>query len=278
MKQRTQIEYARRLQAVVAWLGTHMDEPPDLYRMAEIACLSPYHFHRVYRAMLGETVAATVQRMRLHRASIDLRAGVEPLSRVAQRAGYESPAAFNRAFAGEFGLPPGRYRADRSRPFTQRMEPSMYQVNIERFPGMILAALEHRGDYQQIGTTFDQLLLRTQAQQLAEADARSFGVYYDDPEQVAQADLRASAGVQIEPGRELAGDLVRLELPAGRYATLDYVGPYGELEAPYAWLFGQWLPQSGEAPGEFPVFEEYLNDPRDTPAEQLRTRIFLSLR
>jgi len=76
-----------------------------------VACLSPYHFHRVYRAMRGETTADTVRRLRLHRAAVDLIAGELPVARVARRAGYGSQEAFTRAFKAAYGVPPARYRA-----------------------------------------------------------------------------------------------------------------------------------------------------------------------
>ena len=62
-------------------------------------------------------------------------------------------------------------------------------------------------------------------------------------------------------------------LPAGKCATLLFKGSYAELEKPYGWLFGRWLPESGYEAADFPVFEEYLNDPRTTPPSELLTRI-----
>ena len=60
----TQSDYAERLERVFRWLADHLDDTLDLIRLADVACLSPYHFHRVYRAMQGETAADTVRRLR----------------------------------------------------------------------------------------------------------------------------------------------------------------------------------------------------------------------
>ena len=59
----TRSDYAERLERVFGWLADHLDDTLDLTRLAEVACLSPYHFHRVYRAMQGETAADTVRRL-----------------------------------------------------------------------------------------------------------------------------------------------------------------------------------------------------------------------
>ena len=93
----TRTDYADRLERVFRWLADHLDDTLDLARLADVACLSPYHFHRVYRAMQGETAADTVRRLRLHRAAVDLITGELPVARVARRAGYGSQEAFTRA-------------------------------------------------------------------------------------------------------------------------------------------------------------------------------------
>jgi transcriptional regulator GlxA family with amidase domain len=58
--------YAERVQRVVDYLAEHLDETLDLEVLARVACFSPYHFHRIYRALLGETVSDTLRRLRLH--------------------------------------------------------------------------------------------------------------------------------------------------------------------------------------------------------------------
>ncbi|WP_459616336.1 AraC family transcriptional regulator [Bordetella sp. 2513F-2] len=278
MKPTTRRHYVQRLLPVLDWLAQHPDASPDLYRLAELACLSPYHFHRVYRALMGETVAATAQRMRMARASAALARNQGTLEQVASRAGYASIAAFNRAFGSAFGVPPGRYRAQRSSPRVLQ-EPAMYPIHIEHFPGLTLAALPHRGDYQAIGQAFDRLLMLAAAAGLQQPgiEARSIGVYYDDPAQVPVTQLRAHAGMAMPAGQTAAAGLETLHIPAMRCAVLAYTGPYSDLESAYAWLFGTWLPASGETPGDFPVFEEYVDDPRHTPAASLRTLIRLPL-
>jgi len=277
MKPETRTHYAQRLTPVLHWLATHPDADPDLHQLADLACLSPYHFHRVYRAMMGETVNATVQRLRMHRAAIALAGTQDPLRNVAQRAGYDSDAAFNRAFGNVFGISPGRYRAARSQPFTPK-EQAMYPIDIEAFPGATLAVLPHRGSYQNIGTTFTRAFMLAVSRGIATPESIGFGVYFDDPEQVPESQLRSLAGMSVAPDADLGSELERFEIPAGRCAILTYTGPYNEMSKPYNWMFSEWLPASGMTPADFPMFEQYLNDPRTTPPAQLQTRICLPLK
>src|SRR5579863_10290009 len=121
--------YAERVQRVVDYLAEHLDESLDLEVLARVACFSPYHFHRVYRALLGETVSDTVRRLRLHRAAIDLLDRELSIERTASRAGYASQAAFTRAFRDEYGSPPARYRAARRiARIDQERNPAMYEI------------------------------------------------------------------------------------------------------------------------------------------------------
>ncbi|MFJ2993711.1 GyrI-like domain-containing protein [Pandoraea sp. NPDC087047] len=277
MKPETRLRYARHMEPVLRWLASHPESTPDLYHLAELACLSPYHFHRVYRALLGETVSATVQRIRMHRAALDLAESEDSMRVVASRAGYTSDAAFNRAFGAFFGMPPGRYRDARSGPIDPQ-EMTMYPISVEPFPATTLAVLRHNGDYQEIGPVFVRAFMLAAAHGLAQPDATGFGVYFDDPEQVSVAQLRSLAGVSVAPDADVGSDLERFEIPAGRCAVLTYTGPYNEMSKPYNWLFSAWLPNSGLEPADFPMFEQYLNDPRSTPAAQLQTRICLPVK
>ncbi|AKQ57881.1 AraC family transcriptional regulator [Bordetella hinzii] len=278
MKPTTRAQYAARLEPVLQWLASHPQASPDLHQLADLACLSPYHFHRVYRAMMGETVSDTAQRMRMQRAAVELTRGQDDLARVARRAGYQSLASFSRAFGASYGVPPGRYRAQRLLQRSSK-EPVMYTVHIRPCPALTLAALAHQGDYQRIGESFDRLTMLAVGQGLlGEAPGPWIGVYYDDPQQVAAARLRSHAGVALAAGRTVAAPLETLAIPAMTCAVLEYVGPYSEIDHAYNWMFSAWLPDSGREPHDFPMFEEYVNDPRNTPAAELLTRIHLPLR
>lgn len=68
----TQRSYGARIKKVVAHLGERLDQPLTLETLAAVGHFSPYHFHRIYRGLMGETVADTLRRMRLHRAAVEL--------------------------------------------------------------------------------------------------------------------------------------------------------------------------------------------------------------
>ena len=279
----TRSDYALRLERVLRWLADHMDDTLDLNRLAEVACMSPYHFHRVYHAMQGETAAETVRRLRLHRAAVELITGELPVERIARRAGYGSQEAFTRAFKAAYGVPPARYRASFvPMPGTGGTEDEMdttlsYQATIQESSTITVAALAHQGDYQTIPSTFGRLATMAGALGLLGPGARSFGIYYDDPSAAPVDALRSEACVSAPDDWMPSGDLQRREIRGGRYAVVLHVGPYAELGRAYTWLYGTWLAQSGEEAADAPCVEEYLNDARTVPPGELRTAIWLPL-
>jgi AraC family transcriptional regulator len=280
----TRSDYAMRLERVFRWLADHLDETLDLARLADVAAMSPHHFHRIYHAMQGETAAETVRRLRLHRSAVELITGELPVTRIARRAGYGSQEAFTRAFKAAYGVPPARYRASFvPSPISRRAEDAMdtdvtYQAMIRETPTLRVAALAHRGDYLSIGSTFERLAALAAGQGLFGPGARSLGIYYNDPASTPREALRADACLTLPEGKMPGGELQLREIPAGRYAVTLHVGPYAELHIPYKWLYGTWLPQSGEEAADAPCIEEYLNDARVVPPSELRTEIWLPLR
>jgi AraC family transcriptional regulator len=277
----TGISYAERIERVIDHIADHLDDALDVTRLADIACFSPFHFHRIYRAVAGETVGDTVRRVRLHRAAIELTRTNVPIARIAKRAGYGSLAAFSRAFGSAYGRPPSAYRAGKSLVLPARRngkdEDSMYDVTIGEFPGLRLAGLEHRGDYHAIGKTFEKLTAIAGPRGLLGPEARSIGIYYDDPESVPAKDLRSLAAISVGPRFNGDAELKLVELPAARTARLVHKGPYAELESAYRYLYMDWLPKSGQDPADAPCFEEYLNDCRTLPPTEWLTAVHVPL-
>jgi AraC family transcriptional regulator len=263
-------DYAARVERVHDYLTAHLDRDVDLEELAGVACFSPFHFHRIYRALQGETVAESVRRMRLHRAALDLIDGTLPIARIAARAGYGSQAAFTRAFRSAYGAPPATYQARSAEPFRGT-------VAMRKSDPIAVAALRHDGDHAGIGSTFERLNAIAIGRGWVTAETRYFGIYYADPAAMAAAHLRSDACLTAPAGFAGEGDLRPLTIAGGRHAVLLHVGPYAELERAYTWLYREWLPASGHEPGDACCVEEYLNNPRLVAPTELRTEIWLPL-
>ena len=98
------------IRAVKKYIREHLDEPLTREVLAAVAGFSVSHFHRVFTADTGENIAGYVRRVRLERAGRKLRMGAVDISEVALAAGYDTHAAFGKAFKQQFGLSPSEFR------------------------------------------------------------------------------------------------------------------------------------------------------------------------
>ena len=105
-----QEHYNDRLNRVLDYVYAHLEDDLSFDRLADVACLSPYHWSRIYSAMRGETIVATIRRLRLQRAADRLANSDLDIGTVAARAGYGSTDTFGRAFKEAFAVSPAAYR------------------------------------------------------------------------------------------------------------------------------------------------------------------------
>jgi len=296
MKPVTLHDYKRRILRVLVHIQQRLDEPLKLDELAGIACFSPFHFHRVFRGMVGESVKEHVRRLRLERAASRLKLGKEPVTQIAFHAGYASHEAFTRAFNAWFGASPSQFRALRrprqpevasglhyrnQRPITKfrplRGGPDM-KVEIKKVEPLSVAFMRHVGPYNQVGATWDKLMPILGKEGLLGGNIMCLGICHDDPEVTAPAKLRYDACVTVDAEYRGEGEIGVQTIPGGEYAVTTHLGPYNKLGETYAALLGQWLPRSGRELANAPCFEVYLNSPESTAPEDLITDVYAPLR
>jgi AraC family transcriptional regulator len=100
-----------RLQRVRDYVEAHLDEDLSLTTLADIACLSPYHFSRSFKQATGVGLHHYVMQRRIDRAKTLMRRTNQPLALIAQEAGFADQSHLNSAFRREIGVTPGQFRA-----------------------------------------------------------------------------------------------------------------------------------------------------------------------
>ena len=112
-------DYSDCIEDVMRYIHEHISEPLDRELLAGVAGFSVPHFHRVFTAQVGESAASYVRRLRMQRAGRKLRMGAVDITEVALAAGYDTHAAFSKAFKQHFGLSPSEFRQLGCRAATQ---------------------------------------------------------------------------------------------------------------------------------------------------------------
>ncbi len=273
--------YEKRLMRVLEYIHANPAGDLSLDKLADVAAMSRFHWHRVFHAMTGETCAQATRRIRLHRAACWLVQTDDPVAEVAKRSGYPSAQSFTRAFGEVFGMSPGKFRkrGDLTSPFLQirKGEYPVFPVEIKTEPPRRLAAMAHKGPYPDIGGAFQKVCSVFSARNLWPQAQGMLGIYYDDPTTVAPKDLNSHAGVIVDSDFDMPENLQDVPVPDGRMAVMHYKGPYAGLNAAYEYMYGEWLPNSGEEFRDAPSFEVYLNDPMQVSPDELLTDICVPL-
>ncbi|MCF1708102.1 AraC family transcriptional regulator [Tabrizicola sp. J26] len=274
--------HEKRLNRVLDYIHDNPTDDLSLDRLAEVAALSRFHFHRLWRAMTLETAAQTVRRMRLHRAAVALVTGTTPVAQIAGEVGYPDADSFSRAFADLYGVPPSSYRhRGQHRPPllpTPTGDDSMPDVTIRTEPRRRLAAVTHTGPYSEIGRAFEKLFTTLAARGLLVQAGSMLALYYDDPSTVPPEQLRSHAGIALPEGAEIAAPLEEVIVDGGRTAVLTHRGPYAGLPASWDALYRGWLATCDEEPADRAPYEVYLNTPMEVRQGDLLTEICVPLK
>ncbi|AOO80683.1 AraC family transcriptional regulator [Bosea vaviloviae] len=279
VRDRTERDYrARVARAVAAIIGNpiadlHLDD------LARLAHFSPFHFHRVYAGVVGETVTATLRRVRLALATRLLTSSDDSVTQVALTIGYDSPQAFTRAFHQFTGQSPRAFRQQMRRAiltvdgaFVDDDEATPTVKIVER-PAQRLHALRHVGSFATIPHTHRQLRLRAGTRAISEKWGASFG----NPRYADRFSYYAAIA-SPDPWPE-GSEVETLELPGGRYVVLRLVGPYTRINAAAQAIYRRWMPDSGYEPDDRPTLEHYLDtSSRGIAPAALRTDLFIPIR
>ncbi|MEM9379914.1 MAG: AraC family transcriptional regulator [Planctomycetota bacterium] len=267
-----------RIEAVCRTIEERLAEEPTLDELAASADLSTFHFHRLFRGLVGETVAGYARRLRLERAAYRIEHGEDDLLVVALDAGYGSHEAFTRAFRRQFGVPPSEYRSRVKGEADAAPEGPELEVRIERVEPQVVACARHVGPYSDVGDAWKALMKWGWRRSLF-GRPTTFGLSHDDPDVTEPERLRYDACMVVAPGTTTKGPVALRDLPGGSFAVTEHAGPYAAIGDTYASLFAHVVsrPIGGRrwTLGDPPAREVYLNDPRRTKPTDLRTEIWM---
>lgn len=292
--------YTQRMNRVLDHIDKHLDESLEVAALAAIAHFSPFHFHRVFTAWMGETLGDYLRRRRLEVAAARLAGQRQtPVLHIALSVGFGSGEAFARAFKTHFGQTPSAWRATTEQRWAEELlhhrrkhdqverkpdqvppaskhdnsevsHPTFTEfsmpVTLATLPPTRIAYLRHIGPYGPSVEAFwqQQFLPWLHANELA--GRVCYGIGHDDPGITAPENCRYDAGVEIAADTTPPGPAGVALLPGGRYALAAYRGTGAGIGRTWSEFMRDWLPNSGLQIDSRPFFERYPVNPDYNPA------------
>lgn len=277
-------DFPDRIERIVEYLNTQVGSTHSLNELAKIADISPFHFHRVYRAVTGETPFGTVRRLRMVRALSMLKDTERSITEIAFDVGFESPQAFSRVFKTIVGCSAREARQDPAR--LQAMidelsrgpknaagtEIDVRLVSVEPFK---VIASRQIGPPERLFAAYGELFEWAQQNLDMEKFRGIYGVPIDDPRDVSDDGPRFDCCFDFGPD-VVTGDRYKdADLGGGLYAVTRHLGSYDGLDEKYDALYGLWLGSSEYRLRDCPPYNHYLADPESVPEEEWETDIYI---
>jgi AraC family transcriptional regulator len=286
----SRLEYEQRVNRVIDHIRDHLADELSLEQLARVAAFSPFHFHRIFHGVTGETLFGFIHRVRIERAATALRDHPDDsVLAIALDHGFSSAATFARAFRARFGMSATAWRqggaerwrarsastrararskrgkANRKRgkaPARARRDGRRMDVKVTTLPRYRIAYMRHVGPYGAHGIPdlWARFAKWMETHGLLGPDSIRLGIARDDPEVTAPEQLRYDACVVVPDGFEGDKWVNVTELRASKYAVGAFAGTAHEIVGAWETLYRSWLPGSGYQPDDRPCIELYRGE------------------
>jgi AraC family transcriptional regulator len=277
------VDYVGRVNRAIDYVVQNLSGTLQLEDVARAASFSPFHFHRVFKSLVGETLAQFVKRHRLERALYLMsHAPKRSLTDVAYECGFSSSSDFSRNFKQRFGVAPSAFdlaafRTTRRDEFDEAHggrdgfqhfarlrhgeNPDGFEVVLRDLPPRTVAyirVLDPYHSFAAVTAAYERLMAWAESHRVA--DRQWLGYQWEDPDIVALANCRYDVAVEVDDVQP-QGEIGRYDFPAMRVAEVRIAGDVHLEVRALDWLFDTWLPDSGFVPDSQPAFEAWLGRP-----------------
>lgn len=296
-KEESRLEYSSRINRVMDYIDHNLDQPLDLNIMAEVANFSPYHFHRIFTFMIGETPNNFLVRVRVEKAAVLLYNPRESISEIAYRCGFSNVSTFSRTFRKYFGITAQEFRRTEKPVYvrndiryskngkTLRKNGQHHvgeeshlcsvelkdiiimdtKIEVKKMPEMRVIYCRHMGAFNEIYKAYDKLCRWAAPRGLMSSpNMHSLTVYHDDPSVTSIDKVRQDACITVDEDVKVEGEIGKMIVPGGNYAVGHFeIDMFGFEKA---WnTMCNWFTESGYQAGEGVHYELYYNDHREHP-------------
>lgn len=275
-------EYSRRIDRVIDHLRENLDRQVKLEELAQVACFSEFHFHRIFGAVSGETLNNFTNRLRLEKAARLLRYSEQSLTDIALECGFSSSATFSRAFKTGYDTSPGEFRKSGEikdskickelfseqeyiLPMSMDEKKAMFPVRLVDFPERQVAYIRVVNAYEgdTVRLTFGKMVDWAKTQNILD-EGVLFGMSLDDPHVTPKHLYRYEVCLASAAKFECSEGMSKMKMPSMRYAVAKVSGDIRLVATAWDYLFRGWLINSDFEPEHAPALEIFLNKQKAT--------------
>lgn len=280
----TQPDYIFRINRVIDYIESHLTDNLNVETLANIANFSPFHFHRIFTALVGETLIGYLKRKRVEKAARLLIIDNDmPISEIAEIAGFSNASVFCRNFKKNFGVSAQDFREQKSK--IRQLLSNNWQLNtqesdyvcretlmnennqimnakveVKEMAKMEMMYCRHTGEFNQIGKAFGKLMFWAGPKGLLNnPNLLTAVVFHDDPCVTPQEKNQQSACIVVEKPLKAEGEIGHLTVNALRCAVASFEITEDEFEdswkAIYVWIF-----ENGYQPADAAPYQLHYND------------------
>ncbi|MCE1252434.1 MAG: AraC family transcriptional regulator [Anaerolineae bacterium] len=269
--------YLNRLEQAMNYIEKNLSAPLDLEKVAQAAGFSPYHFHRIFSALMGENPQDYILRQRLERAAnLLVKNPTRSITEISFTCGFSSSSAFARAFKKHFGQPASSYarqgapaaRLETQVPATEKNQQKTVDVQVKQMETLHLVYFASRHGYSPTSTqaAWVKLFQWMNAHQLLRPETRLIGISFDDPAITPLNRCRYYACMDVPAEINNDPHASFWDFPAHLCAVTRFrCRDVAEIQETYRLIYRTWLPDSGFFMADLPPYEIIYEAPDVNP-------------
>lgn len=263
-------EYLKKLNKVVEYINTNLSEKITISELSKLSNISPFHFHRIMKSLLGEPIGNYITRTKVERASVLIRYTNMEFQDIAYQLGYENPSSLNRIFKKYYKISPTEYRNNLSiklnKSAEEKISITLPEPEIITLSEKNIIYFHTKGAYEKdnINTAWNKLIKYAERINLFYSETEYYGISYDDPSVTAPEMCRYEACITIKNSFSQKGEFGVKTIKGGKFAVFKYIGPYENWGAAYDYIFDNWLLKSNYYLRNIPIMEKYINQNDDS--------------
>lgn len=284
IKQSNKEYYTERLNVITEFINDNLDSKLTLKQLSKLSHFSPFHFHKITKALLKEPIGTYISRIRLEKAAQMLQYSHNSIEQIAFNIGYETPSSLSKQFKNHFGVSPTEYRKGKITTINKfkNMDTKLdiKKAKIVTLEEQQTIFVRLQGSYQNLdfGSAWEKLWEAVKSQKLFTAGIEHIGISHDDPNMTDADKIRYDACLVIHKKAKPEGNVGLKTLKKGKFAMFHYTGSYKNLSSVYDYIFNEWLLNSDYELRDEPVREKYRNNPQRTEESKLKTEIYLPIK